>query len=679
MNRRVRACFLITVSVIVMLGIGLTKPTPTEAAQPNHRQLASLGDNFNSSSWVATQAGFGPSVIAANQTVNVSFSTNSANDPSLGIFGAGVSSRCTVSGDFDAQVGFRLLNWTFSNGVRVGLASTPGPFFTSDFATTPPFAVERTSLGPGDTPGLPREVYLTHFLDGVLGVTPTSDSSGSLRLVRSGGFETGYYLSSGNWVTIHTGPSITQDIHLDIVAWSHDYTFSHTFVKVAFANFTLSQGSAICVPPVFSDSLNGNSINPAVWKTQITGTGPVVAAVNQSIVTTLPSNSQNDPIAQGFGGGSTSVCLLGGDFDMQVNFRLLLWPQSSGVRVGLLIMDAPSPAVERVGWGSTEALGTPREVYLTHFADNPQGGTATSDLSGTLRMVRSGSLLTGYYLHAGVWVQIHTGPTVNTGNIHFGFSAWSHNAIFLGQMIKVGFDHFVVNSGQLLCPSLSVNPTGGPIGTKVQTQASGFPPSKYGPDQVIVSFDNMFLGIATNTNGNFSFTFNVPDAQPGLHFVEANDSLTSTSAAASFTVTKVETLAISLDVGTLYFPGDTAAIYTLATLSGTPLNSTTLQLQLILTKPDGSNATLTSSFVGGGLFKAAYTIPKAGPIGTYAILAKAHVANVQDASALATFEVKLSWLSSQGPAVITAAIALTGATAVAAIVWRTGIFRKKID
>jgi len=187
----------------------------------------------------------------------------------------------------------------------------------------------------------------------------------------------------------------------------------------------------------------------------------------------------------------------------------------------------------------------------------------------------------------------------------------------------------------------------------------------------------MLSGIASNANGNFSFIFNVHDAQPGLHFVEANDSLTGTSAAANFTVTKVETLAISLDVGTLYFPGDTAAIYTLATLSGTHLNYTTLQLQLSLTRPDGSNVTLTSTFVGGGLFRATYTVPKPGPIGTYAIVAKAHVINVQDASALTTFEVKPTWLSTQGPVLTTAAVALTGAVAVAAVVWRRGIFRTK--
>src|SRR5712692_3455177 len=681
MNRRVGASFLIIVSVIVTLGIGLSRPTITKATQLDNAQLPSLSNNFNSSAWVATQAGFGPTATIANQTVDITFPTNSANDPSLRIFGAGLSSQCTVKGDFDAQVIFRLVNWTFSNGVRVGLASTPGPFFTGDFSTTPPFAVERISFGSptGDFPGLPREAYLSHFLDGVQGVTATSDLSGSLRLTRSGGSETGYYLSSGNWVMIHTGHSITQDIHLDIVAWSHDYAFSHTFVKVALDKFILNQGSTTCPTPVFSDNLSGNSINPAVWKTQITGTGPVVSAVNQSIITTLPPNSQNDPIAQGFGGGLTSVCLLGGDFDMQVNFRLLLWPQSSGVRVGLLIMGAPAPAVERVGWGPTEALGQPREVYLTHFADNPQGGTPTSDLSGTLRMVRTGSLLKGYYLHAGSWVQIHTGPTVNLEEIHFGFSAWSHNAIFPGQVVKVGFDNFVVNSGQLLCPTLRLSPTSGPIGTRVQVQASGFPTSAYGPDQVIVNFDDMFLGIATNMNGNFSFTFNVPDAQPGLRLIKAIDGVTGTSASANFTAAQVKALVISLDVGTLYFPGDTAVIYSLAALSGAPLNSTTLQLQLTLMRPDGSNVTLISTFVGSGVFRAAYTVPKAGPIGTYAIVAKAHVANVEDASALTTFEVKPTWLSAQTSTLTATAVTLTGAVAVVAVGWRKGFFRSKID
>src|SRR5205807_9801324 len=93
----------------------------------------------------------------------------------------------------------------------------------------------------------------------------------------------------------------------------------------------------------------------------------------------------------------------------------------------------------------------------------------------------------------------------------------------------------------------------------------------------------------------------------------------------------------------------------------------------------GSNVTLTNTFVGGGLFRTAYAVPKAGPIGTYAIVAKAHVANVQDGSALTTFEVKPTWLSTQTPTLAATATALTGAVSVVAIGWKKGFFRSKID
>ena len=329
---------------------------------------------------------------------------------------------------------------------------------------------------------------------------------------------------------------------------------------------------------VFFDSLSSNSIDGAVWNTQIVGTGPFVTATNQSVIITLPANSLNDPQNPVFSGGLGSRCLLGGDFDAQVDFKLLLWPPDSGVRVGIVVTDAPIPAVERTAFGPTEALTLPREVYLTHFVDGVQGITATNDLNGTLRIVRSGSLLSGYYHSANGWILIHTGPSPASGPVHFGFRAWSHNMIFGLHDAKVGFNNFTASSGQLSCPRLSLSPASGPVGTTVQVQATGFPFSGFSVGQVLMSFDGNFLGIATSVNGSFNFTFSVPLAQPGIHFVKALDELSAMSSNASFHVTPTSNLSISLDVGTLYFPGDSASIYTLASLTGSPLNSTSVKL-----------------------------------------------------------------------------------------------------
>lgn len=232
----------------------------------------------------------------------------------------------------------------------------------------------------------------------------------------------------------------------------------------------------------------------------------------------------------------------------------------------------------------------------------------------------------------------------------------------------------VVFGGLIRVPTIQISPNQGPVGTKVTVQGSGFMSS-----QVEVTFENALLGIIGSVNGSFTFTFNVPVSQPGLQHVEALDPITGVTTVANFTVTQINTLSLNVDVGTLYFPGDSASIYTLATLSGTPLNSTTLQLTLTLTRPDGSAITLNNTFVGGGMFKSTYKIPTTGSIGTYGVIAKAHVANAQDASALAAFEVKPTWLSAQGPALATTGAALTGLVAVAAVLWRRGLFGSKND
>ncbi|OLD34657.1 MAG: hypothetical protein AUI50_05415 [Crenarchaeota archaeon 13_1_40CM_2_52_14] len=152
----------------------------------------------------------------------------------------------------------------------------------------------------------------------------------------------------------------------------------------------------------------------------------------------------------------------------------------------------------------------------------------------------------------------------------------------------------------LWVPPIRISPSSGLIGTKVSAQGSGIP--SY---QVEMGFEDAFLGIASSTNGTFIFIFNIPDAQPGLHLVKAHDTFTGISTVANFTVTRIDTLGITADVGMLYFPGDIATICTLATLNGSPLNSTTLLLQLTLTRPDGSNVTLTNASIGGGVFKSA--------------------------------------------------------------------------
>jgi hypothetical protein len=182
----------------------------------------------------------------------------------------------------------------------------------------------------------------------------------------------------------------------------------------------------------------------------------------------------------------------------------------------------------------------------------------------------------------------------------------------------------------------------------------------------------MFEGFITTTTGNFSFTMNVPHAEPGLHQVKAFDS-TNAHASTSFTVVgQPGSLTVTITVGALYFPGDKADIYALTSLNGVPVGPSGVSVRLTVTLPNGTTITLPMSSVRSGLYKATFTVPN--QLGTYALVAQAS-SNGSNATSLASFEAKPSWINGNGPAVLSVA-GIGAAIGLVALVWRNGYFRK---
>src|SRR3989442_13284536 len=127
----------------------------------------------------------------------------------------------------------------------------------------------------------------------------------------------------------------------------------------------------------------------------------------------------------------------------------------------------------------------------------------------------------------------------------------------------------------------------------------------------------MSVGFTFGHNGTFGFTFDVPLSQPGPHGVFAFDPYFGTHASALFTVQPdpAGNLAVSVDVGTIYFPGDTATAYVLTTFNGAPIGPQNVLLQVTLFRPGGTNITLTANPIGNGLYKATYLVLAKGPRG----------------------------------------------------------------
>ena len=444
---------------------------------------------------------------------------------------------------------------------------------------------------------------------------------------------------------------------------------------------------SVAAAPILAEDFNNNMFNSTIWHTVQLGTGSSVAVINHRLEIALAPNSYDDPTRGAFGAGLVSGCQLQGSFDIQVGFQLLLWPSFSGVRTGLGSVFqlygtgaaySNHYAVERDSFASHNDFPN-GESYATDLLDGVQGLVPANDTSGALRITRTAGTATAYYLSSGNWALLHTGP-ITTSDVGFGFAIWSHNYAFSHQSVKVSFDNFTLNSGQLACHAMSLSPSSGPVGTRVTVRGSGFPTPQgipLGIPSVVVKFDDMPLGSTTNNAGSFVFTLDVPEAQAGPHAINVIDFATLTNATASFLVTmNPAALSVSLSVGTVYFPGDTAVINLLVTSNGIPVGMSGVQLNLTLTKPDNSKVALNATSIGSGLFRVSYSIPKTALLGTYVVLAGAHVSGVGDGSALASFEVKLSWLSSQSPQIAAAGIASIATFGVALVSWRKGYFKR---
>ena len=93
---------------------------------------------------------------------------------------------------------------------------------------------------------------------------------------------------------------------------------------------------------------------------------------------------------------------------------------------------------ERLNDGGIDAYGA--------LLPSSSNEIATSDLSGTLRFVRSGPIATAYFLSGGSWVPILSGPS-STDETLITLTAFSDDDHFGHQEVKIAFDNFKLNSG----------------------------------------------------------------------------------------------------------------------------------------------------------------------------------------------------------------------------------------
>jgi uncharacterized repeat protein (TIGR01451 family) len=238
MKRQIKKTILITIilAILVISQTVFAAPLQLMYSGPVSQFVYdNFDDNYTDPSlWGIEQLG-GPTVSEVNQRLEITLPANSTGTPE---FKAWYLSACQLRGDYTIQVDYELLTWPDANGVRIGLAD--------DHAN-----MQRISSRgqPYDIDGGP-DLYLTTFdvASHIVGITPTSDLSGKLRLERAGDTLSSYYFTNGAWTfdASYADPAYAQDTYFYIGSFSGNPVFAGQEVRIAFDNMIINAGELVC-------------------------------------------------------------------------------------------------------------------------------------------------------------------------------------------------------------------------------------------------------------------------------------------------------------------------------------------------------------------------------------------------------------------------------------------------
>ena len=156
--------------------------------------------------------------------------------------------------------------------------------------------------------------------------------------------------------------------------------------------------------------------------------------------------------------------MLRGDFDIEIEFDLLDVPAASGVRAGLVLLDPDAPLGATPFSSITLARATvasfsPPDQYRYNASvpGNPAAASvATADLTGALRLTRSGSNVRGFYRSNDSWIPFEDQQRAPDDDLRLRIGAWGNTGDFASVGARVALDNFIVRSGNLVCPPAPV-------------------------------------------------------------------------------------------------------------------------------------------------------------------------------------------------------------------------------
>jgi DNA-binding SARP family transcriptional activator len=141
-----------------------------------------------------------------------------------------VGTQCAFPGNFDARVDYSLLEWPAGDNIMVGLNAI--------YANGGVMRENNSQSG---------DIYTSWVIPSNTSIV-LPDSTGSLRIDRTNGMETTYFMHQGTWRKLATAKTTGAAV-LGLQAFSdHNVPFGGQEIKVAFDNFSVTGVNPICQP-----------------------------------------------------------------------------------------------------------------------------------------------------------------------------------------------------------------------------------------------------------------------------------------------------------------------------------------------------------------------------------------------------------------------------------------------
>jgi DNA-binding SARP family transcriptional activator len=196
-------------------------------------------------------------------------------------------------------------------------------------------------------------------------------------------------------------------------------------------------------PVTISDDFDDGAYDPGRWHVIANGSGIETAERNGRLELALASTAQpverrpfNDIDAH-YG----SQCRFPGDFDAEVDYRLLRWPRADGASLAFNAIYA-NLIISRVSTDDHEEL-------LVAQVGRKWTAIPARGASGSLRLTRRHGIATAYVRRGPDWAQLVSGPS--TGTAVLGLQLIAPAKEFRHRAVRVAFDNFSIESHDLNC------------------------------------------------------------------------------------------------------------------------------------------------------------------------------------------------------------------------------------